>query len=221
MCLPHWGACYFCLLLLAGSACAPTPTDPLLPPPSPACRSALACAALGGNPDSVALLVAASPEMALVCNKAGELPLAQAVVRRVGRWVGARYHNQNYPIRAREERLAAGRALLAVTPPDLALPVLAEAGDLGVPLVAELATRYRLTPEQWALVPGHFPGLATALPAVMGRLDVAGAREVVRRLAEGQRERLRCLALCLARACRQLEAPLPAPVAWRMLAIAL
>ena len=87
-----------------------------------------------------------------------------------------------------------------------------------LPLYADVAARLPLTPDDWELVPaGCCQGLGAALPAVLAR-SPSEAAQLVARLTEGEKERLRTAALCLARAQRTLQLDLPPPLLRRLLA---
>lgn len=99
-----------------------------------------------------------------------------------------------------------------------ALAVASEAGhDVGC-LYVPLLARSPLNAHEWAEVPCPCAGLGAALPAVVER-SVDEAALLVQRLPPADRERLRCAALCLHRTQRALSAPLPTPLAWRLLAL--
>ena len=180
----------------------------------------LALAAASGCPACTELLLDADAAQALVPNSAGHLPLAHALLRALGGWGERRFARWDRPCRSAADRVAVGRLLLQHGGPDEQLPVLAAAEpELSLPLFACLVGRWRLSAEQWALVPaGPVPGLASALPAVLARQDTLGAAQLVRRLGEEQRERLRHLSLCLGRAQQQLAVALPGPLQWAVLA---
>lgn len=91
--------------------------------------------------------------------------------------------------------------------------------DWALPLYALLVARQPLTPEEWSLVPSPCPGLGASLPAVLARGGVEAAL-LVARLPPADAQRLRTLALCLARAARQGALPaLPTPILSRLLAL--
>ena len=115
--------------------------------------------------------------------------------------------------------LEAARLLLPATPPDAALSALWAAGEVGLPLFADLAACTALSPEQWRRVPAPCPALGAALPAVLAR-SAAEAVLLVGRLPAGVRRRLRTGALCLGRAQRECSTQLPAGLAGRALALA-
>lgn len=93
--------------------------------------------------------------------------------------------------------------------------------DAALPLFGEVAARWPLLPELWhELVPCPCPGLAAALPAVLAR-SVDEAACLVRHLPEAERQRLHTAALCLGRAQRVHEVPLPPAIAAKVLATVL
>jgi hypothetical protein len=65
-----------------------------------------------------------------------------------------------------------------------------------------------LTEAQWGQMASPCAPLAAVLPAVLARSRLE-ARLLVQHLEPGQRQRLRTLALCLARAQQTAGAPLP------------
>lgn len=146
------------------------------------------------------------------------LLLLQAIDGNVGLWTGNAYHHPAHPFRRAAERVQAARTLLAAGPPQAVLPVLAAAGRLAEPLFEDAVRMWRLGPDEWAAVPAPCPILAPALPAVLGRLDLEGAAEVVRRLDEADRQRLRSFARCLAASQRAAGVVLPQMAMWQALA---
>ena len=161
----------------------------------------LHCAARCGNAAAAAMLVSAAPEAVACRDGHGKTPLALALAWR---------------------RIAAARCLLELAPLQPAgdvLALLSSSGKPAMPLYASLVARQPLTPEQWAQVPTLCPGLAAALPAVLLR-STAEAGALVRRLPLADRARLRTAALCLGRTQQCLPAPLPIPIVWHVLALA-
>ncbi|PSC70817.1 ankyrin repeat PH and SEC7 domain containing [Micractinium conductrix] len=77
-----------------------------------------------------------------------------------------------------------------------------------------------LAEAEWALVPAPCPGLGAALLAVLQR-SAAQAARLVAHMPAGDVRRLRTAALCLARAQRAHDAPLPQPLVWRVLSLCL
>ena len=112
--------------------------------------------------------------------------------------------------------LQVARLLLPHTPPEGALAALAAAGDVALPLFADLAACHALSTSQWQCVPAPCPGLRAALPAVLARSE-AEAGWLVSRLPAPARTRLRVAALCLARAQRMLGIELERALVRRML----
>ncbi|KAL4431317.1 hypothetical protein ABPG75_006573 [Micractinium tetrahymenae] len=158
--------------------------------------------------DLVQQLLQAAPAAALVKDRDGSTPVELALGQ------------------PSERGAAAARVLLQQGAlPLLAGPLLAllrGAGDDALPLVPLLVARLALSEEDWAQVPVPCPGLGTALPAVLAR-SATEAGCLVRHLPAADRERLQTAALCLARVQRRLlpaGQALPAPLAWRVLALA-
>ena len=149
-------------------------------------------------------LLAADPAAAALRNSTGRTPLQVAL-----RWAC----------------IGAARCLLELGAVQPAGELLAEIEqvpswrvDVKSRLYSLVAAHQPLTPAQWARVPSPSPALGAALPAVLGRFTTE-ARLLVQHLSPMDRERLRVLALCLARAQRQGDIPLlPADVAGRLLA---
>ena len=157
------------------------------------------------------LLLGAAPAAAAA--KAGgplaSLPLKVSLIRAM--------HATEAADRAR--RLEAARLLLPATPPKGALAALAAAGDLALPLIADLAACTALSPAQWQRVPAPCPGLGAALPAVLAR-SMTEAALLVGRLPVEVRERLRTGALCLGWAQRVLGVELERALVGQVLALA-
>lgn len=131
-----------------------------------------------------------------------------------------------------ELHFKAARLLLAAAPIDAPLVVLNLAPQnfratqgkweerVAYPLYPTLAANRPLIPTQWERIPRPFPGLGAALPTVLARPSAEPAL-LVARLAEGERQRLRGAALCLARSQREAGVELPGPLLGRILALAL
>ena len=165
-------------------------------------------AADGGSVGAARLLVEAAPAAATV--EAGdEVPLEIALS----------HANQVTRALLRARYLEIARLLLPATPPGRALPALLEAGEVGLPLFADLAACTALSHEQWQRVPAPCPALGTALPAVLAR-SAAEAALLVGRLPAEARQRLRTGALCLVRAQRERRTALPAVLVGQVLALA-
>ncbi|PRW44559.1 petal death [Chlorella sorokiniana] len=92
--------------------------------------------------------------------------------------------------------------------------------QLLVALVPLLETRLGLDLSSWYAEPSLCPNpwLAPALPAALERSEQLAAR-LVRQLPPADRQRLRTAALSLGRVVREACAPLPAPIAGRLLAL--
>ena len=91
------------------------------------------------------------------------------------------------------------------------LRALSWAGDPGLPLWAELAARFSLSPGQWEVVPLPCPALGAALPAVLSR-SASEARRVVSHLLPADAARLRTALLSLHRAQQLAGMELPRPL---------
>lgn len=125
-------------------------------------------------------------------------------------------------LRLTDRELAIARLLIA-TPgqePIRLLHSLNLGGSASLPLYPDTVARYPLTPADWSLVPSPCPGLAAALPAVLGR-SADEAALLVANLPEPERCRLRAAALCLHRAQEVRGMALPQPLVWRILAASL
>lgn len=92
--------------------------------------------------------------------------------------------------------------------------------DFLLPLFAEVAARYPLTPAGWCLVPSPCPGLAAALLSVLQR-SPAEAALLVTHLPAAERCRLSAAAMCLHRTQAVAGIALPQPLVWRILAACL
>ena len=110
------------------------------------------------------------------------------------------------------------RLLLPATPLEGALSALEEAGEVALPLFADLAACTALSPEQWQRMPAPCPALGAALPAVLAR-SAAEAALLVARLPDEARQRLRTGALCLGRVQRERRIELPAALVGQVLAL--
>ncbi|KAL4435607.1 hypothetical protein ABPG77_002570 [Micractinium sp. CCAP 211/92] len=160
-------------------------------------------AALCGWLPVVKQLLAADPRAALQRNGAGELPLQLAL------------EQENYSI----ARVLLEEGALPAARVKEVLWLLRSTGPLGPPgepLYAALAARQQLTAAQWAAVPSPCRGLGAALPAVLARSKQEAA-ELVHRLPEAERLRLRTFTLCLARAQQRMRAQLPPPLVQALL----
>ena len=80
--------------------------------------------------------------------------------------------------------------------------------------------RQPLTAAQWGQVPAPSAAVVGALPAVLARSREEARLLVQQHLDTGQRQRLRTLALCLARAQRRADVQLPLELTGRLLASA-
>lgn len=179
----------------------------------------LHCAVAVANRAAVELLVKLAPAAAMVrshpqLGPAGLLPLSAAL------GLAAAACRRKWPRGAPPltAYLEAARPLLGAMPPEAALPILGQRGQLALPLVADLAARWPLARELWQQVPSPCPGLGRALPAVLARSE-AEAAQLVARLPAADRHRLRTFALSLQRRQQQLRVYLPAPLVHRILAL--
>lgn len=197
-----------CISALLKAGAEPAALDSALRPP-------LYYAALFCRADTVRLLLRAAPQAALMrdrwgehalhqcsfCADPGSLSPPQAI--QVAQCLLA-----EAPLPPALESLAVLRRVLSRAPHEWALP-----------LFALLVARQPLTPADWELVPQPCPGLGSALPAVLARSDFE-ARLLVAHLPFEERQRLRTLALCLARAQRSGQlVQLPTTLNWRLLAL--
>lgn len=173
--------------------------------------TALRWAAQCGHAEAVSALAEAAPQVALLGDAKGEIPLAAAL--RSHRFAVAQCLLERGALPAASTVLALLEAARQHCQQFNAYPLPA---SLYIPLVA----REPLTPEQWAYVPAPCPGLEAALPAVLARSD-AEAALLVARLPAAERERLRVAALCLRRTERVHGLPLPPAVVRPLLLAAL
>ena len=164
-------------------------------------------AANNGCAEAVCLLLEAAPTAALAADVEGWLPLEIALDQ-------AREQTDEHA-----RYLETARLLLQATPPDMALTALEEAGEVALPLFADLAACAALSPEQWQRMPAPCPALGTALPAVLERSE-AEAALLVGCLPAEVRQRLRAAALCLGRAQRECHIELPTVLVGQVLALA-
>ena len=173
----------------------------------------LHCAVAVANRAAVQLLVELAPAAAMVrshpqLGNAGLLPLSAAL----GLAAAARRRKWPRGGQPSAAYLDAARPLLAVMLPEAALPLLAQRGQLALPLYADLAAHWPLSEELWQQVPSPCPGLARALPGVLE------AARLVARLPAADSQQLHAFALSLHRQ-RQLRVYLPTPLVHRMLAL--
>ena len=129
---------------------------------------------------------------------------------------------QQYPL-----PVETARCLVAAGPASEALQTMSESLHMrydwqaALPLYADLVAAHTpLAEAEWALVPAPCPGLGAALLAVLQR-SAAQAARLVAHMPAGDVRRLRTAALCLARAQRAHDAPLPQPLVWRVLSLCL
>ena len=176
-------------------------------------RFPLHWAAAYGNQEAVQMLLAAAPEAASKRGgKPRRLPLEEAML------TAASYSRADSP-RDPGAHLMSARLLLPATPTSDALAALLRAGKVAWPLFADLAASRALSLAQWKRIPAPCPGLGAALPAVLSRSEAEG-RQLVRRLPDAERCRLRAAALALGWAQRALGIELPAVLVRRVLALA-
>ena len=171
-------------------------------------RLPLHIAAQGGNADAVRLLLEAAP-VGATTQAPGGIPLEVALAR------AALFAILN----PHAQYLEAARLLLPATPPENALSALEEAGQVALPLFADLAASKALSPAQWQRVPAPCPALGAALPAVLARSQAEAALLVGRLPAEAC-QRLRAGALCQGQAQREHGIELPVALVGRVLALA-
>jgi hypothetical protein len=154
---------------------------------------------MDGHTHVLRLLLAADSSVARMHNDVGMTPLDWALC---------------------DQHIEAARCLLEEAPLQPAgeiLELLSEWGDADAqPLCACLAARLPMTAEQWAEVPTPCTGLGAALPAVLQR-SADEAALLARHLPPSDHARLRTAALCLVRAQRRHDLPLPAPIIQRLL----
>ena len=179
----------------------------------------LHCAVAAANAAAVQLLVAADSRTALVrshpaLGEAGLLPLQAAL------GLAAAASLRKWPRGGPPPAafLDAARPLLAAMPPQLALPILMQRGQLALPLYADLAACWPLGEAQWQQVPAPCPGLGRALPAVLQRSE-AEAALLVAHLPTADRQRLRAFALALHRRQQQLRVYLSTAILHRILSL--
>ena len=177
----------------------------------------LSAAAHFGNAAVARLLIEAAPQAAIIPLIDGTTPLQLACsvcLQPLRQGSG-----NNVPV---PEYVQTIRAILPAVPLGEALQQLAAVRNVDalVPVFADLAVRFPLTPAQWRLLPQGKAGLAAALQAVLQRSEVEAA-ELVKRLPCEERDRLKAAALCLHRAERQAGVELPAPITKHILAMAL
>eukprot|EP00887_Chlorella_sp_A99_P001698 scaffold8.g1698.t1 len=183
---------------------------------APGAASATACegdlplywASTGGHADVVALLLAAAPDTERHRVIAGRFSLRRLAFHDAWRHLAvARVMLERStapPAEILDDLLAVGRSVGAIHTP-----------DWGV-LFADLAASRALSPADWARLPTPCPGLARALPAVLAR-SPAEAAQLVARLPDAARGRLRALGLSLQ---RRLRLELPESIVQRILAAA-
>ena len=156
-------------------------------------------------------LLEACPEAGERRNHARHLPLQVALHQAAAPGAGSAERRKN---------LAAAGVVARVGPFALLLQALAAAGQLALPLHANLAASRVLTEEQWQQLPMPCPGLGAALPEVLQRSE-AEAALLVACLPAADRARLRTAVLCLECTQRSGLPPLPTPLQWIILALAL
>ena len=155
----------------------------------------LHCAARHGRLDAARLLAEAAPHGAILVEaNMGRTPLHRALEN--GHASVASY--------------LVGGVRLSSPEIDGVLRAIQHAGfqdsELQRQLLRALVSRHTLTAQQWERIPSPCLGIGTALPAVLQRSE-AEAALLLRRMTTSERQRLRTLALCLARAQRSGELP--------------
>lgn len=199
-------------------------------------------AATCGSPEAVRLLLGAAPsaaQLAATANMHGVLPLHHAARRGCAATVqlllqaapgtaAALTHEHQLPLdwafwlssRRVGGPLAHIASLLIAAPgqpPHDLLQCLNRHTPEALPLFAQVAAHYPLSPPDWQLIPSPCPGLAAALPTVLERSE-AEAALLVARLPAAERRGLRIAALALHRAQAHRCVWLPLPLVWRILA---
>ncbi|KAL4430718.1 hypothetical protein ABPG75_005974 [Micractinium tetrahymenae] len=167
--------------------------------------------AAGTTPDFLQQLLAAHPAAAMAQNEAGEVPLHQfakdaspgmlsSLLAAAPAAAGVADNRSRLPLqaalRSRPGRTRKARLLLAATEPPAAVAALAAAGKAAAPLWPEFVSRQPLSAADWQEVPLPCPSLGAALQVVVACSEQE-AGEVVRRLHQADRERLRAGALAL------------------------
>lgn len=175
-------------------------------------------AAMAGNVPAVRLLLDAAPQTAHMRDMKLNMTPLEAGLDMAVRLVGQEAQEAPGDALSADGCLDAARVLLAVAPPNVSLPLLAQHGDLVLPLFSELAVHWPLTAAQWQQVPAPCPGLGGALPAVLARSE-AEAALLVPRLPPADAARLRTFALALHRAQRRMHIFLPAELARHVLSL--
>ena len=165
----------------------------------------LLLAAASGNTQCCQLLLDAAPDTAAWRNNAGTTALSAALF---------------------SGHTDAAQCLLergALPPPTDVLQALNiarhnAAADPGrvLPLYATFTGRQPLAATEWDRIPTPCAGLGAALPAVLAR-STEEAAMLVGHLPPADRERLHAAALALGRLQRDLSAPVPTPLMWRLL----
>lgn len=174
-------------------------------------------AAMAGNVPAVRLLLDAAPQTAHMRDMKLNMTPLEAGLDMAVRLAGQEAQEAPGDALSADGCLDAARVLLAVAPPNVSLPLLAQHGDLVLPLFSEVAVHWPLT-AQWQQVPAPCPGLGGALPAVLARSEVEAAL-LVPRLPPADDARLRTFALALHRAQRRMHIFLPAELARHVLSL--
>lgn len=181
-----------------------------------------ACAA--GNAEAAQLIAQAAPATAQVRTTGGweELPLTLALKAAAAILDGSG-EAVNAGERPLEHYSACIQTLLPLTPPDMALPLLTSwpktpSVRASQPFLTDYLALWPLSSAQWELVPTPCPGLGRALPAVLARSD-AEAAQLVARLPDSDRSRLRTFALCLHCCQRCAGVQLPPVLVHRILSL--
>lgn len=198
-----------------------------------------------GSPEAVRLLLGAAPsaaQLAGTANMYGALPLhlaarrgcvaaVQLLLQAAPGTAAALTHEHQLPLDWAfwlSSRLVGGplvhiASLLIAAPgqqPHDLLQCLNRHTPEALPLFAQVAAHYPLSPPQWQLIPSPCPGLAAALPAVLERSE-AEAALLVARLPAAECRGLRTAALALHRTQAHGRLWLPLPLMWRILAACL
>ena len=179
----------------------------------------LHCAVAAANTAAVQLILEHAPGAALVrshppLREAGLLPVQAAL----GLAAAAGFRKWPRGGQPAAAYLDAARPLLGATPPEVSLPILAQRGQLALPLYEDLVAHWPLSEEHWRQVPSPCPGLGPVLPAVLARSE-AEAAHLVDHLPAADKQRLRTFALSLSRRQQQLRVYLPASLVHTILAL--
>lgn len=175
-------------------------------------------AARGGRPEAVSFLLETEPASASLVTEGGKLPLSTALLH-----IPSILPRQQAPMTAvhvavLQRYLEAVRRLLPAVPAATALSALAGAHERTRQLFPDaVACHLPLSAAEWSLVPEPCPELERALPAAL-RHSHEQAGQVVRRLSQADKARLRTAALCMVQVQTLACASLPPALFERLLA---